>query len=72
MDIKYKQNVTQRIFLDYYLTFCANIYNQKRLSFLRRRETYTNTTWDQKDMKMAPSRGRIKWKKNSFVQWLSE
>ena len=60
MDIKYKQNVTQRIFLDYYLTFCANIYHQEIFSFLRHKETYTNTTLDQKDMKMAPSRRRIK------------
>ena len=42
--------------IDYYLKFCANIYHQKILRFLRHRKIYTNTTWAQKDMKMALTR----------------
>ena len=65
------QRVTQHGFswvaIDYYLRFCANIYHQEILSFLRHRGTYTNTTWAQKDIKMAPSSGGLSEKNFSFV-----
>ena len=60
-----KHGVTQHSFclvaIDFYLRFCASIYHQKilRLSFWRYRDTYTSTTWTQKDMKMAPSKRKL-------------
>ena len=62
MDLKYPKISKQRVngvclvAIDYFQKVCAKIYYQKILSFLRHQETYTNTTWIQKDMKMTPSR----------------